>query len=327
LNPGPVNLDPRVREAATRTDLCHRQQDFVDILMSVKDKLRLAAKKPESKVSILHGSGSLAVESGLRTFVKGRVLVINNGPYCQRIADSLYDMKDVEVDNIVFKAGESPNMDFIEQLCHHKYYEWITVVHHETATGVLNPLSRICDIAEKNGTKVFVDAVSSFGGHEVDPRCDVICCNSNKCLESVPGAAIVIYGKGLYKVRMGGISYLDATRYAGGRIPCTPNTNAIMALDVAMDLFFEEDRYERYAVLSEHIRNVGSKTFDLFLDRDYSNILTSFKLTGAHFERVYHKALDNGFVIYDGLVADQFRVCNLGVKVSKESIDRLFSLI
>jgi len=327
LNPGPVNLHPRVREAATNVDLCHRQQEFSDILISVKKKLKLAANTPESRVSILHGSGSLAVESGLRTFVSGRVLVINNGPYCQRIADSLNSMEDVKLDNICYKMGESPNLDFIEQLLHHKYYDWIAVVHHETATGILNPLSKICDMVEGEGTKVFVDAVSSFGAHKVDSRSDVICFNSNKCLESIPGAAIVIWNKKLHKSRAGIIPYLDVTRYSGCQIPCTPNTNAIMALNTAMDLFFEENRYERYAILSEHIRDVGSKYFELFLDCDYSNVLTSFKVDESHYEQIYYKAVDSGFIIYGGSILDQFRVCNLGVKVNKENINRLFDII
>ena len=89
FTPGPVNLDNRVRAAGFSKDLCHRQKEFISLLIRVKQNLLDISKKKNSHVSILHGSGSLAVESALQTLIQGNVLVINNGPYCIRIKESL----------------------------------------------------------------------------------------------------------------------------------------------------------------------------------------------------------------------------------------------
>ena len=39
LNPGPVNVSPRVRDALLRGDLCYREPEFSDLLAAVRHKL------------------------------------------------------------------------------------------------------------------------------------------------------------------------------------------------------------------------------------------------------------------------------------------------
>jgi|3_EtaG_2_1085321.scaffolds.fasta_scaffold13042_2 2-aminoethylphosphonate-pyruvate transaminase len=327
LNPGPVNLHHLVREAAVKIDLCHRQKEFIDILMSAKGKLKKIYNRNDCNVSILHGSGSLAVESGLSTFVTGNVLVINNGHYCERIYKSLKNNPNVTyIHNDSYPFGAYPDIERILELLKKRQYDWITVVHHETSTGILNPLKDICDMASAFKVKVFVDAVSSFGGHDVDNRADVVCSNSNKCLESIPGAAIVIWSKFLNPSK-NVIPYLDANLYVADSMPCTLNTNAVMALDVALDLFLKEDRYERYRLLAKCIREEGSKYFDLFLKDNYSNILTSFCVKDNEYDKLCNAAMENGFVIYPGKKSSQFRISNLGVSLTNDKIKQLFSVL
>ncbi len=326
LNPGPVNLDDRVRKRSVGVDLCHRQSEFMDILMEVKRKLLDISEMENSYVSILHGSGSLAVESSLQTLVEGKVLVINNGFYCERIYNALLNKYGVEVHAIDLKMGEYPSVKEIEVLCNKNKYDWITMVHHETSTGILNPIEDICNIGEKYSIKIFVDAVSSFGAHPVDRRADVICFNSNKCLESIPGAAIVIWKKELSISRLV-VPYFNLYNYIEDKIPSTPNTNAIVALDTALDILIEEDRHGRYQRLAAYIREVGSKYFDLFLKDNYSNVLTSFLIDRDRSEKIHQVAKDNGFILYDGVVPDQFRICNLGSLVNEKEIERLFNCL
>ena len=196
FGPGPVNLHADVRYAATHIDLSHRQEEFIEIILDVKNNLRQIAKKSNSHISILHGSGGLAVEAALQSLVRGKVLVVNNGDNCQRIVDSLRLMSGVYVKELKLAFGIAPSLELISSELN-KEYDWICLVHHETSTGLLNPLSSICDIAENINVKVFVDAVSSFGAHVVDCRSNVICFNSNKCLESIPGLAIVVWDNNL----------------------------------------------------------------------------------------------------------------------------------
>ena len=326
FNPGPVNLHPLVRKAAISNDLCHRQEEFTNILIRVKKKILKIAKKTIDYVSILHGSGTLAVESGIQNFIKGRVLVIVNGDYGNRIVKSLSNRDNFNLKILSYNFLEIPDVEEIGKELNAYQYNWVCLVHHETTTGILNPINRICDVAQKTGTRVFVDAVSSFPVHNINNNVDVICTNSNKCLESVPGAAIVIWKKNI-TVRDDVCDYMKLNMYIDKKIPYTPNTNAIMALDQALDLYLNENRPLRYCNLSKHIREIGSKYFPLLLDNNYSSVLTSFKIKEDKYDIIYKLAKSNGFIIYKGKYPGQFRVANMGYNINKKNIEDLFDCI
>ena len=39
LNPGPVNVSERVRQALLRPDVCHRESEFTELLHGIQAKL------------------------------------------------------------------------------------------------------------------------------------------------------------------------------------------------------------------------------------------------------------------------------------------------
>ena len=39
LNPGPVNVSDRVRQALLRPDICHRESEFTELLYGIQAKL------------------------------------------------------------------------------------------------------------------------------------------------------------------------------------------------------------------------------------------------------------------------------------------------
>ena len=39
LNPGPVNVSERVRQALLKPDICHRESEFNDLVEGIQDKL------------------------------------------------------------------------------------------------------------------------------------------------------------------------------------------------------------------------------------------------------------------------------------------------
>src|SRR5690606_24219953 len=76
----------------------------------------------------------------------------------------------------------------------------LALVHCETSSGVLNPLEAIAELCKQHGIKLFVDAMSSFGGIPIDIKALNLAClmaSANKCIESVPGIAFVIAQKTL----------------------------------------------------------------------------------------------------------------------------------
>src|SRR5947209_15694271 len=93
LNPGPVTLTDRVRQALLRPDLCHREPEFAALQEDVR--ARLARVYPEAAddyaAVLLTGSGTAAVEAMTGSLVppEGKALVVANGIYGERIASIL----------------------------------------------------------------------------------------------------------------------------------------------------------------------------------------------------------------------------------------------
>ncbi|HSO95617.1 MAG TPA: aminotransferase class V-fold PLP-dependent enzyme [Acidimicrobiia bacterium] len=330
FNPGPVNLDPVIHRNLFNVELCHREPEFDRLAARIRS--RLAAQcgfDPESfELSLLHGSGTLAVDAALATLVRGRVLVPNNGLYCQRLLDTLARFDGTATIDHHLGFGAPIDLDELDGLLRGEQPDWLAVVHHETTTGLLNPLEEIATQCAAHGVRLFVDAVSSLGAHAVDPRADVVCFNSSKCLESLPGIAGVFWRSELALHRT--VPVLDVGAYAHG-MASTPNVQAYVALDIALDLLAAEDRPGRYARLARHVWEAGSVTFEPFLpEAQRSHVLTAFRLGGRTIDDLFARAYEHGFVIYPGqakLRDEIFRVANMGALIDEPTIDSLFAVL
>ncbi len=91
LNPGPVTLTERVRRSLTQPDLCHREGEFFDLQDEARVRLlaTYALDPVEWSAVLMTASGTGAVESMLAALVpeSGRLLVVENGVYGERIAE------------------------------------------------------------------------------------------------------------------------------------------------------------------------------------------------------------------------------------------------
>src|SRR5262249_11227338 len=88
LNPGPVNVSPRVRAALAREDICHREPEFADLQDSIRARLVDAFAPRAGFTSVLiTGSGTAALETAVTSVLsaRGRLVVVSNGVYGERI--------------------------------------------------------------------------------------------------------------------------------------------------------------------------------------------------------------------------------------------------
>lgn len=125
----------------------------------------------------------------------GKLLVLINGAYGKRIALACSTLgravatHEWAENELVSPAGVAA------ALAEHSDATHVAVVHSETTSGVLNPLSEIARLVAGSGKKLLVDAMSSFGGVPID-ACDVpfdaLMASANKCLEGVPGMAFAL---------------------------------------------------------------------------------------------------------------------------------------
>src|SRR5260221_7690264 len=88
LNPGPVNVSPRVTAALARGDLCHREPEAYDLLARIRARLCEAFAPAGFTAVLVNGSGTAALEMAVTSVLSpsGRLVVVANGAYGGRLA-------------------------------------------------------------------------------------------------------------------------------------------------------------------------------------------------------------------------------------------------
>jgi pyridoxamine--pyruvate transaminase len=129
----------------------------------------------------------------------------------------------------------------------------VAVCHHDTPSGTINPVAEIGRIVAAHGAYLLVDAVSSFGGMDIDPdtcHADLFVTGPNKCLGCPPGLSLIgVTPRAWEKMkdnpdapRDSVLSILD-WEHAWRRdrpFPYTPSVAEINGLDAALDLYLTE---------------------------------------------------------------------------------------
>jgi len=153
FTPGPVNVSQNVREAICKQDICHREIDFDYLLQSIENKLLTLFEiknRADYRAVVITGSGTAANESMLSSVVAGKnILILSNGEFGER----LHNISKIHNENtflLEFNWGEELSLKKIKDFLQIQKIDVIAMVHHETSSGMLNPLETCkitwCDI-------------------------------------------------------------------------------------------------------------------------------------------------------------------------------------
>lgn len=344
LNPGPVTLSDGVRNALGGPDLCHREPEFATLQDALRRKL-LAVYDCDPKTwaaILLTGSGTAAVEAMLLSCVPAdaRVLVLENGVYGERMSRILA-AGNIPHD-IISAAWDAPiNTEELEARLNGGGYSHVALVHHETTTGRLNALAPVATLCNRYGTRMLLDAVSSFGAEAIEVKdlpLDAMAATANKCLHGVPGTAFVIARRDNLAAAPAPPRsvYLDLGAYLKAQdrqgTPFTQSIQTFYALNAALDEFFAAGgraaRHElftaRMATIRATLAQLGVTT--LLEDGASSCVLHAFRLPpGQHYEALHDALKTQGFIIYAGqgaLSSQVFRISAMG-DISPADLERL----
>ena len=334
LNPGPVNVSPRVTAAMSRGDLCHREPEFQQLLDAVRSKLVRALAPAGDWVAVpLTGSGTLALEAGVTSVVSSgrRMLVVVNGVYGERILEMAQTHG---IATVVLRSdwGQPPDLAAIENaLRADPDIEVVALVHHETTTGLLNPVEAVGRITRAHGRVFFVDAISGLAGDtlRLEEWGVGVCVGvANKCIQGIPGIGFVL-AKRSEMVRMADIPprsvYMHLPRHFAAHekhtVPFTAAVQVLYALDEALDELLEEGvdaRVARYGRAAAQLRagfvRLGLKL--MLAPELRSNSITTLSLPpNRTYQELHDRLRADGFVIYEGqgqLSREAFRVANMG---------------
>lgn len=198
LNPGPVNVHDRVRAALAGPDECHREPESQGLLGTVGGKItEVCGAGRDSHATVLFtGSGTAALEAVLSSAVPadGRLLVLDNGHYGERLL-RIADVHGIATVRLEFGWAVPLDPDAVDQaLAADAGITHVAVVHHETSTGMLNPLRGLGPLVARHGRSLIADAISSLGAQDLDVvRDHVDWCvgTASECLEGMPGISFV----------------------------------------------------------------------------------------------------------------------------------------
>ncbi len=347
LNPGPVCTSERVRNALMKGDLCHRESEFSAILKNTRKKILQAfAPNGDYTTAIITGSGTASLEAGISSSVSEgkKILIVNNGVYGERMSRiaSAYKFNKVE---LKYDWCKLPDIKQIEDtVSKDPDIEVVAMVHHETTTGLINPIHEVGAIIKKHGRTFFLDSVSGLGGEEIDltnDSVDICICTANKCIQGLPGLSFVllkhdevmrmrnILPRSLY---LNVISQLDEQEIKG-ECPFTPSVHTFYAFEEALDELLEEGvqgRLNRYKKASSYLRKEFKRLgLGLLLpDKLLSNTITALYLPNDMTYTHLHDSLkERGFIIYAGqgeLNKTIFRIANMGV-LTMDNLEGLIS--
>ena len=335
FTPGPVNVKGNVRMAICKEDICHREEDFDFLLQSIEGKLLQLfeiKRTTDYRAVVITGSGTAANESMLSSAVGNKnILIISNGEFGER----LFHISEVHNKNtfvLKFGWGEKFDLEKIETFIKINKIDVIAMVHHETSSGLLNPIEEVGKLAKAYNTLFIVDCVSSAGAEPIDlEKCNISFCSSSssKAISSYPGLSFVVGKKKEFeklKDIQAKTMYLSLYKFYHfiHSISQTPNTPAVplfYALEQALENILQEgvSNHHRNLLNRANILRMGMKKLGLkFLidENDMCSVLTTVYMPEYIEVGILRQKLrEKKIIIYEGkgVFKDKvFQVGNIG---------------
>lgn len=335
LTPGPLTTTLETKQAMLR-DWGSWDAAFNSITGTIcRDLVEIVHGSATHVCVPLQGSGTFSVEAALGNLVprNGKVLVPQNGAYCQRIVKILKILGRAHV-AIDMPEDRHPTGEMIDAaLRADPAITHVAQVHCETGAGMLNPLQDIAEACARHGKSLIVDAMSSFGAIDIDVSkypIDAVIAASGKCIEGVPGMGFVIARRAALEASQGNSHSLamdlhDQWTYMQRTTQWrfTPPTHVVVAFRKALDQFLAEGgtkaRGARYTANCQALRS-GMEAIGL---RSYlpasvqAPIIVTFHGPADSryaFKDFYARVRDRGYILYPGKLTqiETFRVGCIG---------------
>jgi 2-aminoethylphosphonate-pyruvate transaminase len=349
LTPGPLTTTSTVKEEML-FDRCTWDNDYKVITQKIRSQLLefAGAKKEEYTVVLMQGSGTFAVESVMTTAITNddKALIITNGAYGERIV-KMAKCLGLKFREYSVEYNEYPNEAEVRGILEEgQEITHMIMVHCETTTGILNPIEMVSKLSKDFGKTLIIDAMSSFGGMEINVPSlgiDYLISSANKCIQGVPGFGFVIANLEKLLACEGNSRSLSLDLYdqwkemdKDGKWRYTSPTHVVAAFSKAIDELIEEGgipaRHSRYQnnnrILRERLASMGIHAY--ITAEKQSPIITTFLFPNEpfNFEDFYSFVKERGYVIYPGKLtdADTFRIGNIG-EIYEEDIQELCNII
>jgi 2-aminoethylphosphonate-pyruvate transaminase len=338
LNPGPATTSDTVKYAQVIPDICPREEEFVAIMDEVRRELvNVVHGNPEKYTAVLFtGSGTIIQDALVNSLVPEgkKICIVNNGAYSARMVE-ISDYYHIPCTNLEFPTTGLPDLDVVKQtLENDKDIAVVATVHHETGTGVLNPVREIGEIVHANGCVFVVDTISTYGLIPFDIEKENIDFCMSSAQKGLCGMTGVSWTVGKIEEIEKSKDYPKRSYYCNlfmqydffnrvGEMHFTPPVQTVYALRQAIKEYREEGeqaRYQRITQCWEAIhRGLEEIGLDTVIDREIQgHLVVTVKAPEDDkfdFFKLHDYCYERGFTIYPGKMfgLETFRLCNLGL--------------
>lgn len=342
--PGPVEVDPELRQMMSAPLVGHRSAGFKECVQRVSQKLGPLFRH-DGPAFFENCPGTALMEAGIRNLVRSRVLHLSCGAFGERWA-KISRALGREVVHIEEPWGQAQDPDTLRQTLREQGpFEAVCLTHNETSTAVINPLAELAAVVreEQPDCLILVDAVTSLAGAQLEFDAwgiDLAFAGTQKCLALPPGLGVfAVSQRALAKAetvpdRGFLLDFCAAPeRFAKGATPATPCVPLVFALERQLDRIAAEGleaRWQRHLDMREAVDQWTA------VDGGYrwlvedaarrSPTVSAIRWSGRDPERVLAAARDAGFVIgkgYGKLAEHCFRIGHMG----DHSVERVRQLL
>jgi len=295
---GPVDVDDETLGALAQPTLPHYGPPWRPIYESTLEMLSRLFHT-QNDMLVMPGPGSGALEAGIGSLVPphSSICIPTNGFFGKRIKE-ITEAYDIDACVIDFPEGQPVDPDTLRLKLREQITECaaagrpmraLALVHHETSTGVLNPLAEIAQVAHEFDLVLIVDAVASMAGVPVlvdDWGIDICVTVPNKCLGAPPGVAMMSVSPRAWALANANPArhgwYHDLRTWAWYReherewhpYPTTLPTNVIVAVNHSLTQMFERGVDQHMATIrgtAMHVREgMNELGFKMFPHPDYA---------------------------------------------------------
>lgn len=351
LNPGPATTTDTVKMAQVVPDICPREKEFAEKMRQLrKDLLGIVHANEDKYTSVLFcGSGTINIDICLNSLLPEgkKVLVVNNGAYSTRAVEvcNYYGLPCIDLMSSVF---DTPNLNEVEDiLSKDNDIAIVYTTHHETGTGILNPIREIGELAHRHGAIFVVDTTSSLAMLPIDiekDNIDFCMASAQKGIMAMSGLSFIIgnknelnkskdYPKRSYYCNL----YLQYEYFEKtGEMHFTPPVQTVYAAIQGLKEYYEEGETNKY---NRHIRVINA-IHEGLKELGFKEIIELEKQSGLvvsvlypddknwSFERVHDYCYEHGFTIYPGKISttNTFRLCSLGA-IDQDDIIEFFKVL
>lgn len=337
LNPGPATTTDTVKKAQLVPDICPREKEFTELMKTIRnDLVKVVHGDPHKYTSVLFcGSGTICLDVCINSLLPQgkKILILNNGAYSSRAVEvcQYYGLPHI---NLTFPYSAPVDTDTVEKVMNENPdIAVVYTTHHETGTGVLNPIREIGALVHRYNAVFIVDTTSSYAMIPInieEDNIDFCMASAQKGIMAMTGLSFVIGNKFMIEASA---DYPKRSYYCNlymqydyfeksGEMHFTPPVQVIYAARQGLDEYFsegEQPKWARHTRVFNALRDgLDSLGFKSAIKNEYQSGLVISVLypddKNWDFEKIHDYCYEQGFTIYPGKISSEktFRLGALG---------------